>query len=178
MAVANINAERFFRQACDYFYFLDNPRLALKCLDKSLSIVKNFSKAWNLKGEVMLYTDKLEEAKNCFVEVEKTEPSNFRNLANIASCYEMLEDWQNALKYCNLAIEEFDEESDEELEFLSSLYELKISLLVKSENIHLAKQVFNSLNEVIFGDDLKFLKSNYSWLKKKNTGKSYLRLVR
>jgi tetratricopeptide (TPR) repeat protein len=172
MTVTDINAERFFRQACDYFYFLDNPRLAIKCLDKSLNITQNFPRAWNLKGEIMLYTDKLEDAKKCFLKVEKTEPLNFRNLANIASCCEMLEDWQNALKYCNLAIDNFNEENDEELEFLSSLYELKISLLVKSENIHLAKQVFNSLDEIIFGDDLKFLKSNYGWLKKRNTEKN------
>lgn len=161
MKVINIDSERFYRQACDYFYFLENSKLSLLCIEKILKITPYHYKTWFLKGEIFLDKNQAESAIGCFENVEKyikkenIQEIRVRNLANIAVCYEMLEDYKNALIYCNRALEYITEV---DYDFLPSLYQLQISSLIKLKRYAKAKKALREFNSYLFSDDVSCLK--------------------
>lgn len=162
MDVTNINAERFYRQACDYFYFLENSKFTLLCIEKTLKIAPKHHKSWFLKGEVHLLENEIEEAIECFKKVEKfsdKQEGSARNLANIAVCYEMLEDYENALSYCEKALKIIRKEDQD---FLPSLYQLQISSLIKLNHHSKAKKALKELNSFLFSEDIRCLKMSLS----------------
>ncbi len=173
--VIDFQAEKFLRQACDYFYFLDNTKLALKCVEIALRHNPKHARAICLKGEILLYGDNVSDAIKYFLEYEKYVPSDYRNLANLATCFEMVCDFESALEYCNSAIENFGE--SDEFEFLHALYELKISLLVKTGDEVRAFEFLSSLNSILFDEEYRKMVYEYKWLIKKQ-GKRVLKLVK
>lgn len=158
MDVININSERYYRQACDYFYFLENSKFALCCIEKVLKATPKHAKALFLKGEIFLLENDIEKAIECFKNVEKyakNDEGRARNLANTAVCYEMLEDYKNALLYCNKALKYI---SKEDYDFLPSLYQLQISALIKLKQHCKAKRALREFNSYLFSEDVSCLK--------------------
>lgn|GEM_PF-1726167 len=160
MSISNITSERLYRQACDYFYFLENTKFALLCIEKILNITPKHRKSWFLKGEIFLLENKIEEAVECFKKAEKYSApldNRARNLANIAVCYEMLEDYKKALLFCSKAL---DCICEEDYDFLPSLYQLQISSLIKLGHYSKAKRALKDFNSYLFSEDIHCLKMN------------------
>jgi tetratricopeptide (TPR) repeat protein len=159
--VTNLNSERHYREAYDYFYYMESSKFALLCVNKALNITPNHHKAWFLKGEIFLLENEVGQAIACFKEAEKCQGANndTRSFANIAVCYEMLEDYENALIWCNKALSNI---CGRDKGFLPSLYQLRISALIKLKRHALAKKAFKEYSSYLFKEDKYRIKMSLS----------------
>ncbi|GBF23032.1 hypothetical protein tpqmel_0436 [Candidatus Gastranaerophilus sp. (ex Termes propinquus)] len=162
--VADFESEKNYRTACDCFYYSEDTALALSQVEKILKLAPEHDRAWFLRGEIFLLENNIEEAIQSFEKFEehvrkdgKKNTNRARNFANIAVCFEMLDDHQNALLYCDKALELI---SDEDWDFLPSLYRLQISALIKLKKYSKAKKALRELNSFLFSEDVHYLKTH------------------
>lgn len=155
--IINIESERLFREAEDCFLYFNQIKKAINKLNKAIELSPYHYKSLVLKGDICFINGKIDEALDLYKTAEKSCPDNSKILGAIATCFESKGNFEKALNYCDKAFP-FVNENNSQLYF--SLYELKISILLKLKKYEHAKMLINNANNHLLFDDIKALKLN------------------
>ena len=154
--VFNLKAEKAFREANDMFYSRNYDR-ALELLQETVSLDPNHSKAFMLKGDIMLMNEGNEkQALDAYEMALHSNPKNPQALGSKAYVLDILGQFNAALECCN---EAFSCVNNEDKDQLCSLYEQKLSLLCSLENYDRAQEVLKEAVENLPEENSDYLKS-------------------
>lgn len=155
--VVNIESERLFREAEDNFLYFNSPAKALKQLNKAIDLSPFHHKSLVMKGDIKFIKGKIDEALKLYTMANKINPNDSKILGAIATCYESKQNYTEALGYCEKAFHYIDENNTP---IYSSLYELKISIMLKLKKYEQAKRFMKYSKNHLLTEDMNFLKSN------------------
>lgn len=155
--VINIESEICFREAEDCFLYLNQPKKAVRKLNKAVKLTPSHYKSIILKADIRYMQGKIDEALDLYKSAYYFRPENSKILASIAMCLEAKEQHKEALKYCDRA---FSNINGDNCSIYLSLYELKISILLKLKKYEQAKLFISSAKKRLSIDELFSLKNH------------------
>jgi tetratricopeptide (TPR) repeat protein len=163
--VLNIDTERYFREAEDYFFYFDRTDKALKLLKKAIKLTPHNVKCLKFIGDIYFATGKMKQAFDYYSQAAALRPCDSAILSSMAIVSDSLNKQENSLAFLNLAFEYLDEK---EVKLYSQLCDFKFSLLVKMQKYKEAKQFLDSIKKHLTFEDEKSVASvNRDILKKK-----------
>lgn len=164
--VLNIDAERYFREAEDYYFYFDRSDLALKMLKKALKLSPSNIKSLKLTGDIYYSLGKMQKAFDYYSQAAALQPSNSVILSSLATVCEALKKFSTALDFINLAFKNY---TNKETRIYAQMCDLKISLLIKLQRYSEAKKFLDGIQKVLpFEDAMTIAAANNSeTLKKK-----------
>jgi len=146
--VFNLKAEKLVREASDNFIYLKDYNKALSQIKEALDLDPKHTKAHLLKGDLLLCTDKYQEALLSYDDAVSSNLTCAQAYGSKAGVLDMMNRQQEALGCCEKAFEHVNY-NDKQL--LLALYDQKISLLTALKHYEKAQQVlseaFNNLPE-------------------------------
>ena len=126
--IININSELLFREAEDDFFYFNNLKRASEKLKKAIELTPCHIKSIILYADICFVKGNFKKALSLYVIANGQKPCDCRILASIANCYSSLRNFEEAIYYCDLAlncIESIDNA------ICSQLLELKITILTE-----------------------------------------------
>lgn len=163
--VTNIKTERLYRLAEDEFFYFNKPKKAIKLLKEALIYTPCHTKSMKLIGDIFFATGKMNEAFDYYSQTAALRPNDCAVLSALASVCEVLANYQTALDFVNLALNNMNFEN---IKIYSSVCDLKISLLIRLQRYSDAKVFFENLKKKLSQDEFgKITISNYELLNKK-----------
>ena len=169
--VFNIQAEKFYREACELFY-QKNYDASLSLLEQATVLDKMHAKAFILKGDIKLLNEGNEmEALEAYDKALLANPCSTQALGSKAYVLDILGRYKEAFENCEKAFEYVNQEDNDQL---SSLYDQKISLLCSLKNYDGADKVLLEAISVLSEENGNYLKSCYAQkiISKKKEAKS------
>ncbi len=136
--VINIKSEILFREAEDYFLYFGKTKKAIQKLDEAIILTPYHTKSLVLRGDISFISGKIDEALNLYEKAYTTFSNDSKILGAIATCLESKEDYRKALSYCDKAFLFINENN---CQLLQSLYELKISILLRLKEYKKAQKL-------------------------------------
>lgn len=155
--VINLKSEILFREAEDAFLYFNQPKKAIRLLNESLNLTSLHTKSLVLKGDIRFMQGKIEEALELYLLANQVNNNDSKTLASIANCLELKEDYSNALSYCDKAFLFINEDN---CQLYLSLYELKLSILLKLKKYNQAKQFISTAKYRLSIEELVSLKTH------------------
>ncbi len=162
--VINIKSEILFREAEDNFLYFNQLEKSKDKLLESLELTPIHYKSNILLGDIYFIKGNFTEAFECYKKAEITFKNDPKVLASIANCFEVMGDFLSALKYCEKA---FLNINDDNVQLLPSLYELKIKILVQLKKYESAKQIIDKAKRFLSIDEIITINSHKNELTKK-----------
>ncbi|MEW5820020.1 MAG: tetratricopeptide repeat protein [Cyanobacteriota bacterium] len=156
--ITNLNVEKLVREASDNFSYNRNYELALEQVDEALSIEFDNVKALILKGDILFCMDSDEEALTYFEKAIKADPTSAEAFGSKAGTLDVLGRYDEALLFCDKA---FKLVNNKDKFLLPSLYDQKITLLLRMRRFEEAKRALNKALQVLPEDDATYLCSCY-----------------
>ena len=168
--IININTEKLFREAEDDLYYFNKITSAYKKLNKAVELTPNNFKSVLLLADVAFIKGYTLKALEFYKQANELKSSDFKSAAAIANCYKITGDFENALKYCNIALNNCE---INDYSLLNQLLDIKIELLISQKRY---KEAYNTLaiknnNIKKFDFEFEFLHNKIEVQKKiKNSG--------
>lgn len=164
--VLNIDAERYYREAEDYFFYFDRADLALKMLKKSLNLSPSNIKSLKLTGDIYFATGKIKKAFDYYSQAAALQPDNVVIFSSLATVCEVLNKYQLALDFVNIAFKNY---TNKESKVYAQMWNLKFSLLVKLKKYSEAKEFLDTIKKVLPFEEARLVAaaSHAETLKKK-----------
>lgn len=138
--IIDLRAEKYVRAAYDEFFYLKDNEKALQLVETALSFDERNLKGLLLKGDILFFMDKEEEALKAYETALKYYPESSRAHTQAAIVLEILGKKEQALFHCEFA---FANINSDMIEFLPSLYNLKISILTEMKKFKEAKRLLD-----------------------------------
>ena len=88
--VINIDAERFYREAEDYFFYFDRQDLAVKRLKSALKLEPNNIKCLKMLGDIYYATGKMNNAFDYYSQAAALKPDSAMIFSSLATVCEPL----------------------------------------------------------------------------------------
>lgn len=155
--VINIKSEILFREAEDCFLYFNQIKKAVKKLDEAIELTPNHHKSLALKGDILYVKGKINEALDVYTQANKFSKNDSKILGSMAICLEAKEEYEKAMYYCDKAFFFINENN---CQILQSLYELKISILLKLKEYEKAEKMFSEAKYNLSVDEIVSLKSH------------------
>ena len=152
--IFNINAERKYREAEDYFFYFDRADLALKLLKSALKLSATHVKSMKLIADIYYSNGKIKKAFDYYSQAAALQPCDVSVLSSLAVVCEALNKNENALDFINLAFEHY---SSKNIKIYSQMCDLKFLLLLKMKKYSEAKKFFDKINKTIPYDEFKMV---------------------
>ena len=164
--ILNIDTERFFREAEDYFFYFNRQDLAIENLQTSIKLTPNHHKSIKFLGDIYFTIGKIEKAFDFYSQAAALRPDDTSVLSSLATACEALGDYENALAFLNVAFEKY---TIKEVKIYAQMCDLKTSLLLKLQKYEEAKKFLNRIKKNLPSEDVKIVEtSNHTeTLKKK-----------
>lgn len=168
--IININTEKLFREAEDDLYYFNKTTSAYKKLKKAVELTPSNFKSVLLLADVAFIKGYTLKALEFYKQANRLKSSDFKSAAAIANCYKITGDFENALKYCNVALNNCE---INDYSLLNQLLDIKIELLISQKRY---KEAYNTLaakknNIKKFDFEFEFLHNKIKVQKKlKNSG--------
>lgn len=168
--IININTEKLFREAEDDLYYFNKITSAYKKLKKAVELTPNNFKSILLLADVAFIKGYILKALELYKKASNLKTSDFKSAAAVANCYKIIGDINNALKYCDIALNNCE---INDYSLLNQLLEIKIELLISQKRY---KEAYNTLamknnNIKKFDFEFEFLHNKIEVQKKlKNSG--------
>jgi len=156
--VANLLVEKLIREASDNFSYNRNYELALDQVDKVLSIENDNVRALILKGDILFCMDLDEEALQHFEMAINADPFSAEAYGSKAGTLDVLGRHFEALRCCDKAFK-LVELKDKFI--LPSLYDQKLTLLLRMRRFEEAKRILNKAVVSLAEEDSSYLSSCY-----------------
>lgn len=182
--IFNLLAEKLVREADDNFIYFKDYETAMSQVNEVLRIEPDHPKALILKGNLMLYIDKDHEALKCFEQAIDADPQSAEAYGSKAGMLDLFGKQKEALQFCEKA---FQHVSMRDRDLVISLYDQKISILLKMKKFKEAGMVLNQSFQSLPEEGIDYLASSYQKLidvahkeklrKRKMASKLSLRLV-
>lgn len=156
--VANLYIEKLIREASDNFCYNRDYETALKQVEEVLSVEPYNTRALILKGDILFCMDLDEQALNCFDKAIKSNTNSAEAYGSKAGILDVLGRYDEAIKFCEKAFE-LIKPKDKFL--LPSLFDQKITLLLRMRRYEEAKAILNKAIKILPEDDASYLRSCY-----------------
>lgn len=144
--VLNIDAERYYREAEDYFFYFDRADLALKMLKMSLELSPVSIKSLKLTGDILFAIGKIKKSFDYYSQAAALQPNNVVILSSLATACEALNKFEVALDFINIAFENY---TKKDAKVYAQMWNLKFSLLVKLKKYSEAKAFLDTIKKVL-----------------------------
>lgn len=154
--VSNLQVEKLIREASDNFSYNRDYELALKDIDKALKIEKDNAKALILKGDILFCMDMDKDALDHFDRAISADPSSAEAFGSKAGTLDVLGNYDEALSCCDKA---FELVKTKDKFLLPSLYDQKLTLLLRMRKYEEARKVLNRALVVLSEEDGTYLRS-------------------
>ncbi len=162
--IINIRSEILFREAEDDFYYFNKINKAYKKLLKAVELTPNHIKSVLLLADICFIKGKIEKALNLYLSISKIKP-DAKVLGGAAACYNMLNNYEKALYFCDKALLNLKPSN---FEITAQITEIKINALFNLKHFKQAYQIFVHSQNLINQNNLKlFYNINYELLSKK-----------
>lgn len=162
--IINIRSEILFREAEDDFYYFNKINKAFKKLIKAVELTPNHIKSVLLLADICFIKGKIKKALNLYLSISKIKP-DAKVLGGVASCYNILNNYEKALYYCDMALSYVKYSN---FDIISQLTEIKINALFNLKHFKQAYQLFVHSQNLINQNSLRlFYNINYELLSKK-----------
>ncbi len=174
--IINIKSELLFREAEDDFFYFNHINLAEKKLKNAINLTPLHFKSIMLLANIYFIKGYTKKALNLYIQANNISKNNYTVLASIANCYSNLEENNNALKFCNKAL---DLLKNENFNLFSQLIEIKIQALINLKKYKQAFSTYMNAKNTLDIFSIKMINSlNYDKMKKHNKlYYSYLHIV-
>lgn len=156
--ITNLLVEKLIREASDNFSYNRDYELALEQVDQALSIEKDNLKGLILKGDILFCMDDDQEALKYFDMAINADPHSAEAYGSKAGTLDVLGHYEEALYHCDKA---FDFVSPKDKFLLPSLYDQKITLLLRTRRFEEAKRTLNKALQSLPEEDASYLNSCY-----------------
>ncbi|MCR5261539.1 MAG: hypothetical protein K6C94_06835 [Candidatus Gastranaerophilales bacterium] len=150
--VLNLDAERFYREAEDYFFYFDRQDLAIKKLKAVLKLEPNNVKSLKMLGDIYYSTGKMTKAFDYYSQAAALKPDSAMLFSCLATVCEALNKNKLALDFINLAFENY---TNKDFKIYAQMSDLKISLLVKTQKYGEAKRFLDKIQKVLPFDEAR-----------------------
>ena len=163
--ILDIRSERLFREAEDDVFFFYDFDSALEKLNLAIEYTPAFTKALLLKADILVIKGEFDLALNIYHFVLEFGLKNAKVYASIANCYELLQDYEKALIFIEKS---FAQEVKPFGELYKFLYDLKVSILVRTRKYYQARlEIDKSRYNLFFKDYLELKQSKKIFSKHK-----------
>lgn len=163
--ILNIDTERYFREAEDYFFYFDRADKAISLLKKAIKLTPYHVKSLKFLGDVYFAVGKMQKAFDCYSQAAALKPCDAVVLSSMATVCDVMNNFSNALNFLNLAFENI---TNEDFRLYAQFCDLKFSLLVKMQRYSEAKSFLDTVNKHIPTEETAIVTSvNRNILKKK-----------
>ncbi len=155
----NLRAEKLLRAANDCFVYLKDYEMALTQLEETIKLDPGNPKAYILKGTIFFCLDELQTALECFEKALETDPFSVEAHSLKANVLDINGNLKEALDSCDKAFINVTEKS---CELLTSLYDQKIAILIRSKKYREARETLRQCYNYLKEEDSLYLSSCYS----------------
>lgn len=163
--VININTEKLYREAEDFFFYFHKEKQAVKKLNESLKLTPAHTKSLKLRGDIYYSLGKIQNAIDDMATAAALKPDDTVLIASLASLYEISGNYKTALAFCEDALKKLNN-SDGNIYL--QLFELKINILIKLQRYSEAESCLNYMKRRFSPDTLyDFSNNHFEYLKKK-----------
>ncbi|MCD7879983.1 MAG: hypothetical protein LUG16_08645 [Candidatus Gastranaerophilales bacterium] len=152
--VINIKSEMLFRQAEDELFYNNEINSAQKKLELSVKLTPAYLKSIILLADIYFLKGKIKKALDLYHRANKINPKNLKVLSSLCNAYYVLNNYEQTLKYYNLAVENI--KNIEDSIFLSQLTEIKIDVLIQQKQYQKAYALYAQMQNT---SKRKFLKN-------------------
>jgi len=153
-----IKAEKLIREAADNFIYFKDYEMALKQADEVLELDPANTKAFVLKGSIFFCIEEMDEAFDCFEKALEIDPHSAETYSLKANVLDIKGYSKEALDSCGKAFRNL-RKCDKEL--LTSLYDQKISILIKLKKYEEAKHTLKESYKHLGEEDSSYIASCY-----------------
>lgn len=144
--VINIKSEILYREAEDELFYFNNTNKALRKLKKAVEYTPCHVKSIILYADICFIKGNFAKALSLYLTASELKQNDFRITASIANCYNSLKRYEEALKYCNNALEFTDSDN---FSLYVQVVELKIHNLVRLKYYDEAYKIFSQSRELL-----------------------------
>jgi tetratricopeptide (TPR) repeat protein len=159
--IFNLRAEKLVREASDNFIYFKDYDTALNQVNEVLNLEKENVRALLLKGHILFCLDRDNEALEYFTLAAKIDPTSAEANGAKAGALDILGEQEEALASCKTAI---DNITLKDRYLLPSLYDQKISILLRLKRYEEARTALNKCLKTLAEDDIHHLVSSYQHL--------------
>lgn len=156
--IFNLKVEKLIREASDNFSYNRDYELALEQIEEVLEIDPVNTRALILKGDILFCMDLDSEALDCFDKAIHADPDSAEAHGSKAGTLDVLGRHEEALRFCDRA---FELVKTKDKFLLPSLYDQKITLLLRIRRFEEAKKVINRAVQILPDEDACYLRSCY-----------------
>lgn len=156
--IFNLEAERLVREASDNFIYFRDYETSVKQLQRVLEIEPDHVKALILQGNILFCTDKDNEALECFEKALSIDPFSAEAHSSKANTLDVTGKVKEAYACCEKA---FKNLTAKDKELLPSLYDHKITLLIKLKKYEEAKLTLKKCYKYLKDEDCFKIASSY-----------------
>ncbi len=163
--ILNIDTERYFREAEDYFFYFDRTDKAISLLKKAIKLTPYHVKSLKFLGDIYFATGKMQKAFDYYSQAAALKPCDAVILSSMATVCDALNNFHTALNFLDMAFEYL---TNEDFRLYAQFCDLKFSLLVKMQKYSEAKKFLDTVNKRIPVEETTIVTSvNKNILKKK-----------
>jgi tetratricopeptide (TPR) repeat protein len=156
--VLNFSAERYLKTAGDLFIYDGDYETALSMVDKTLEIEPDDTRALVLKGDILFCLNRDLEALQYFNRALKADPNCAEAYISKASVLDILGKQRDALECCKRAYILITRQNEF---LLPSLYDQKLSLLVRLRKFREAYQLLMESSNRLGSEEFNYLVTCY-----------------
>ncbi len=142
--VLNIDTERYYREAEDYFFYFDRADKAIKLLKKAIKLTPYHVKSLKFLGDIYFAIGKMKKAFDYYAQAAALKPCDATVMSSMATVCDALSDFKNALAFLDLAFEYL---TIEDMRLYAQFCDLKFALLVKMQKYAEAKKFLDTVNK-------------------------------
>ncbi|OGI00580.1 MAG: hypothetical protein A2Y25_07485 [Candidatus Melainabacteria bacterium GWF2_37_15] len=154
----NLKAEKLIRAANDNFVYFKDYEMALMQLQEVLTLDPDNAKAYILKGTIFFCLDELQTALDCFEKALLTDPYSVEAYSLKANVLDIKGNLKEALDSCDKA---FINVTEKNQELLTSLYDQKLAILIRSKRYREAKETLRQCYTSLKEEDSSYIASCY-----------------
>ena len=152
--VLNIDTERFFREAEDYFYYFDRQDLAIKNLKAAIKLSPTHIRCIKFLGDIYYAGGNMKKAFEYYSQAAALQPESTMILSSLAVVCDAMQNFQNALDFINLAFKYY---TIKDIKIYAQMCDLKFSLLIKLRKYNEAKKYLDKIKKVLPFEDAKIV---------------------
>lgn len=164
--IFNLDTERFYREAEDYFFYFGRNDKAISKLKQGIKLSPTNIKSLKFLGDIYFATGKMQNAFDYYSQAAALKPNDTQILSSMAVVCEALKNYQNALDFLNLAFQNY---TIKETRLYAQMCDLKISLLIKLQKYAEAKIFLDKIKKSLPIEEIRLVEAtnNSATLKKK-----------
>ncbi len=156
--IYNLRAEKLIRAANDCFVYFKDYEMALSHIQEVINLDPENTRAYILKGTIFFCLDELPTALECFEKAILTDSNSVEAHSLKASVLDINGNLKEALDSCDKA---FINVTEKNSELLTSLFDQKIAILIKSKKYREARETLKQCYRYLNEDDSSYIASCY-----------------